>query len=72
MVKVYIGVPVNSPQRKFPDNYKGQVRTKCKSKCPEDCKNYNEWQYHDMTTDDEDMEWFNDDSMRITCEGNNV
>ena len=36
-------------------------------KCPENCKNYQEWRYKDAM--DEDHEWKKDTTMKIKCEG---
>ena len=57
----------NIKDQRFPEDYKGQIRTNCKEKCPEDCHNTQEWQYFDSA--DEDKEWFKDNTMRFICEG---
>ena len=62
-------IPANTKHRKFPDNYKGQIRTHCTQKCLESCKNENIWEYFDKDSDDEEKEWYKDDTMMLTCEG---
>ena len=60
-----MGIPANTKHRQFPDNYKGHIRSYCLEKCPENCKNNEKWKYFDKDNED----WFNDGTMKLTCEG---
>ena len=63
--QIYRNVPVNTNHRTFPNNFKGEIRTNCNEKCPEDCKNENNWKYYDKNKD----KYVKDGTIRITCEG---
>ena len=58
-------IPINTKHRKFPDNYKGHIRSYCSEYCPEHCKNNDKWKYFDKDNE----EWLKDGTMKLTCEG---
>lgn len=55
--QIYDEIPVNTKHLKFPKNYKGQIRTHCLEKCPEDCRNENNWEYYKQCLHSKEIKW---------------
>ena len=67
--QIYRNVPVNTNHRTFPNNFKGEIRTNCNEKCPEDCKNEGEWEIYYKESDDENKMWRKDGTLKLECVG---